>query len=105
MSKTTKHKQGKSRRVSRGVAAQNAAARKEERAAAQAKLAERHAKRRAAIAQYERAFAVWADAEEGLRREAEERGEFTYDLSSIGPCPLDPRFHDRALFPENFQPV
>jgi hypothetical protein len=77
----------KNRRTSRTVINAAAAARKEERAAAQAKITARHAARREAIAQYERAESAWHDA------------------GCVGPAPLNPRYYDRKLFPENFAPV
>lgn len=62
-----------------------AAAKRAERAAANAAMQARHAARNAALAQYNEALTAW------------------YEGGEVGPQPLDPRYRDRALFPENFR--
>jgi hypothetical protein len=79
----SKHKR-RSNRALESIAAVN---RREERAKEHATMLERHAARKAASTQYERALAAW------------EAADFK------GPAPLDPRFHDAVLFPENFAPI
>ena len=56
---------------------------RDERAVAHAAMMAKHEARREAIAVYNRAMNAWEDAR------------------YAGPAPLDPRFYDLALFPEN----
>jgi type II secretory pathway pseudopilin PulG len=60
-----------------------AAAKREAKRVAHEAMMARQTARRAAITLYESAFNAWQEA------------------NCTGPAPLDPRFYDLALFPEN----
>lgn len=95
MAKTNK---GKHRRSNRVLDSINAVNRREENAAKHAAMMAKHVARKTAIAQYEIAHNEWCD-----RRDEQEKPGRSHII--VGPPPLDPRFHDRDLFPENFTPI
>jgi hypothetical protein len=79
MAKNKKSARQPSRAMQQAAAAANRAAKQQ----AHADRMAMHVRRNEAIAQYEAAEAAW------------------HDGGCIGPCPLDPRFYDMSLFPEN----
>ncbi len=73
----------RSRREAAAITRRNSE--RDSRKAAHAAMQAQHAARREAIRLYEEANEAW------------------YEGGKIGPQPLDPRYRDRALFPENFR--